>query len=346
VVVTGSQAYDHWFATRPSLGRDEFCLRVGLDPARPFLLYLCSSPFIAPHEVGFVRRWIAGIRSSAHPDLRSLGVLVRPHPQNWKQWEGVDLSAEFDNVTFWPRTGVNPIGGEARAEYFNSMYHSEAVVGVNTSAMIESGIIGRPVYSIRSDEFSATQEGTLHFQHLKNVEGGLLHLADTLDDHLRQIAILLTGDGSESRGARRFIQAFIRPHGLDVPATPLVAGEIERLGSQGHAARGSAGMLVRALRVMLVPLAVAATVATMERAKLRSIVLHWTRPSRLVLRAGVARLIYLARFFRRLPGRLFRVTLLVGRHALVLPARWLLHRSKMRVHALLVWRKGQPDQIP
>jgi hypothetical protein len=105
-------------------------------------------------------------------------------------------------------------------------------------------------------------------------------------------------------------------------------------------------MLVRALRVMLVPLAVAATVATMERAKLRSIVLHWTRPSRLVLRAGVARLIYLARFFRRLPGRLFRVTLLVGRHALVLPARWLLHRSKMRVHALLVWRKGQPDQIP
>ncbi len=43
--------------------------------------------------------------------------------------------------------------------------------------MIESGIVGRPVYSVAAEEFAATQEGTLHFQHLKNVEGGLLHLA-------------------------------------------------------------------------------------------------------------------------------------------------------------------------
>ena len=71
VLVTGSQAYDHWFSTRPSVDREAFCRQVGLDPARPFLLYLCSSPFIAPHEVGFVRRWIAAIRASADPRLRT-----------------------------------------------------------------------------------------------------------------------------------------------------------------------------------------------------------------------------------------------------------------------------------
>ena len=38
--------------------------------------------------------------------------------------------------------------------------------------MIESGIIGRPVYTVQAEEFAATQEGTLHFQHLKNVDGG------------------------------------------------------------------------------------------------------------------------------------------------------------------------------
>src|SRR5688572_28585109 len=47
VVVTGAQAYDHWFATEPSEDRAAFCTRAGLDTSRPFFLYLCSSPFIA-----------------------------------------------------------------------------------------------------------------------------------------------------------------------------------------------------------------------------------------------------------------------------------------------------------
>ena len=64
------------------------------------------------------------------------------------------------------------------------MYHADAVVGVNTSGMIESGIIGRPVYAVQVEEFAATQDGTLHFQHLKNVDGGLLHLSSTLDEHV------------------------------------------------------------------------------------------------------------------------------------------------------------------
>jgi hypothetical protein len=210
---------------------------------------------------------------------------------------------------------------------------------VNTSAMIESGIIGRPVYSVRSEEFAATQEGTLHFQHLKNVEGGLLHLAGTLDEHLAQLVALLASDGAESRSARRFVQAFIRPHGLHVAATPRVAAEIEQLGAS-RAVRRDSSLIARVARLVLAPIAVAATVATMERAKLRSIVLHWTRPTRLMLRALVSRLIYVARFFRRLPGRVIRLALLVGRHLVVLPARTVVHRSKMRLHEFLVWRKG------
>ena len=124
MLVTGAQAYDHWFSTQP-VGRSRRVLPAGrLDPARPFLLYLCSSPFIAPEEVGFVRRWIAAIRGERDRGLRTAGLLVRPHPQNWKQWRDVDLAAEFDNVAFWPKTGVNPIGGTARSDYFDSIYHS------------------------------------------------------------------------------------------------------------------------------------------------------------------------------------------------------------------------------
>src|SRR6185503_3732849 len=150
VVVTGAQAYDHWFAFRPSTTREQFGARVGLPADRPYVLYLCSSPFIAPYEVDVVRRWIDGIRASGKAPLASAGILVRPHPQNAAQWQDVDLSAH--GAAIWPRAGANPIGPETRGEYYDSMYHAHAVVGVNTSALIESGIVGRPVFSFRVPE--------------------------------------------------------------------------------------------------------------------------------------------------------------------------------------------------
>ncbi|MEQ1730934.1 MAG: hypothetical protein ABL982_21405, partial [Vicinamibacterales bacterium] len=227
VVVTGSQAYDHWFSRQVSTTRQEFCDRIGLSAAKPYLLYLCSSPFITPHEVPFIRRWITAVRSSEDLDVRSLGLMIRPHPQNAMQWKDVDFG-EYGQVAIWPRAGANPIDADARAEYYDSMFHSRAVVGVNTSALIESGIVGRVVLSLVVDEFAGTQEGTLHFQHLKNAGGGLLRLASTLDEHITQVSRLIHDDPNNDQAKiRGFVQAFIRPHGLDVPATPRVVAAIE-----------------------------------------------------------------------------------------------------------------------
>jgi hypothetical protein len=224
VVVTGAQAYDHWFAQRPSAAREPFCARVGLPAERPYLLYLCSSPFIAPHEVDVVRRWIRAIRGSAHEPLRTAGVLVRPHPQNAAQWADVSVT-EFGDVAIWPRAGANPIGLDARGEYYDSMHHAHAVVGVNTSALIESGIVGRLVFSFRVPELSGTQEGTLHFRHL--TRGGLLQLADTVDEHVSQLQRSFDSAVHDRKRVQRFIEMFVRPYGLDEPATPRVVRAIE-----------------------------------------------------------------------------------------------------------------------
>ena len=80
---------------------------------------------------------------------------------------------------------------ESRADYFDSLHHSAAVVGLNTSAFIEAGIARRPVLAILPQEFSASQEGTLHFRYL--IEGGLLTTSRSLEEHAAQLATMLAG---------------------------------------------------------------------------------------------------------------------------------------------------------
>jgi hypothetical protein len=225
VVVTGAQCFDHWFGRRPSRGREAFCAAVGLPAERPYLLYVGSALFAgSPSEAAFVQRWIAAIRASADPALRSCAVLVRPHPQRMREWDGVDLSTLGD-VAVW---GGNPVTDQARADYFDSLAHSRAVVGLNTSAFLEAAIAGRPVLAILPDEFRDNQEGTLHFGYLSTVGGGLLRTSRTLDEHRDQLSQLLaTPDGRVAHEA--FVRAFIRPHGLDQPATPVFADAVEAL---------------------------------------------------------------------------------------------------------------------
>jgi hypothetical protein len=260
VVVTGAQAYDHWFETKPSMTREQFCAQVGLDPGEPILLYLCSSPFIAPYEVGFVRQWIAAIRSSGNERLRRAGLLIRPHPQN--------------------------------------------------------------------------------------VDGGLLHLAYTFDVHIAQLSELLAGGAGEDEKARRFVESFVRPHGLGVAATPRLVDSLEAFATTPAVAPHAASALDRAIRGLLVPLAVLASALTMERAKFRSMMLHLTRPTRLRIRGLVTRTKYAGRFIVRAASHSLRVTLALIRRALF-PVRWTWRRVKFFASVALARAAGteRGDQI-
>jgi hypothetical protein len=239
VRVLGAWSYDHWFDWQPSTSREEFCARVGLRPDRPIALYVCSSGFVARDEVAFVRRWLAALRARGN----EAGVIVRPHPRNAAQWAGVEL--DDPQAVVWPKLGEEPLESESRKNYFDSIYHSAAVVGINTSAQIESAVVGRPVHTVLADEFRETQQGTLHFQYLKD---GHLWVGQTLDEHLAQLEESLRGREDDGRN-ERFLLAFVRPRGLDVAATPLYVETLEELGSEPRPEpeRGPAPLLRRAL---------------------------------------------------------------------------------------------------
>jgi hypothetical protein len=248
VFPTGAQAYDHWFTWRPSTTREEFCAPLGLDPGQPFLLYMCSSGFIAgTSEVPFVTRWLGELR--ARPGLERVGVLVRPHPAHAEIWRGVQLPGP--QAAVWKVDGTEPVTADRKNEFFDSMYHSAGVVGVNTSALVESAIVGKPVFTLLAPEFEQTQAGTLHFEMIAGAEG-MLDVAETMDEHAAHLAAALADPSYGEERRWTFLRAFVRPHGVDEPATDRLVGVLEEQAARPKQAL-SDPLGRRLLRLLLVP---------------------------------------------------------------------------------------------
>lgn len=235
IAVTGAHVYDSWFE-RTASPRETFCASVGLDPDRPFLLYLGGALFPSPiTEARFALDWVRALRGSEDPLMRDVQILLRPHPTRADEWAAVDFSGEHDVIA--PGSdGRMPVAADAKQYFYDSLFHSAAVAGLNTSAMIEAGIIGRRVLSVHAPEFATSQTGTIHFQYLTEVAGGLLRMAGDMPEHLAHLGATLREAPAGENPNRRFIEAFVRPHGIDRPAAPFFADAVEAAAARGRRA--------------------------------------------------------------------------------------------------------------
>jgi len=225
VVVTGAARFDDFFDRRPASSRSEFCAQYGLDPSRPMLVYLGSSQLTGPNEMELIRRWAEAIRTCGHATLRDCALLIRPHPALSQSWESVDYS-DLGQVA----VSLHASRG-ADQELYDSLYHSHAAVGLNTSAMLEAAIVGRPVHTLVVPGFDEGQIGTMHFRYLVEAFGGLATVATSLEEHIEQLAPLVEGPPIVSERSRAFAGHFLRPAGIDAPVSRTLANEIERVGT-------------------------------------------------------------------------------------------------------------------
>lgn len=255
ITITGSQVFDDWFDRAPSTSRDAFCTRVGLRPDRPIVLYVCSSLLegSAP-EPPFVVQWARHVRSSGHPILRDCGILVRPHHEHGEAWRKVKLDG-IDNVACWPRMGETPVDAGSKNDYYDSLYHSAVTVGLNTSAMIEAAILGKPVHTILPPQFHDSQEGTVHFHYLLDEQQGLLHSARSLDEHAPKLAGTLEGTAPDPDRSLRFVRTFVRPRGLETAATTRVVEAMEEIAASPAPAPMPAPVWTHLIRPLLQPFA-------------------------------------------------------------------------------------------
>ena len=246
ITVTGAQGFDEWFSMRPSVLREEFCRELGLDPDKPTLLYVCSAilkrhvvPGIvsAGHtELAYFSRWITALRNSDDARLRDANVIIRPHPKREQRWDDIDLSA-WGRVVVHPRHGRLPNNRDSKTIFFDSLFHSEAVVGISTSAMIEAGIVGRAAMTILDPDYAQGQVEMQHFQYLLKVGDGLLIAADTYEQHVEQLKHQLDNPTESTSRIAAFVDAFVRPLGREQTATPLVAKAILQVAARGPGRR-------------------------------------------------------------------------------------------------------------
>ena len=218
VIPTGAQNWDFWFDRAPARDRRAFCERVGLDPDRPYVLYLESSGYVGG-ERELLPEWRAALPAA-------LQVLVRPHPQvHEPAWP------RLDGVAVWPREPTEPLSQEARDDFFDSVHHCAAAVGVNTSAFIEAALLDKPSFSLTLPRFRKGTADTVHFHYLRADNGGPTRTAETLDEHVRQLEEALQHNGPDP-AARRFVERFVRPNGRDVAAGPRFVAALEQLAAR------------------------------------------------------------------------------------------------------------------
>lgn len=225
IVVTGSPRFDPWFE-QP----DTVAPASGAPDA--YVLYLGSSRSIAPDEVPFVRevsRWLGRDPRTAH-----LRVKVLPHPQNQEQWRGI----REPGLEVIDRNGF-PLGSRETQLLRESLRSAQAVVAVNTSAVLEAAVLGRRVLSMRHPAFEEMFAETYHMRYLLEENGGSVHLTESPDDFVEEVARELdpaTRAAAEPH-VRAFASAFLRPRGSERRAASVVAEELERLADTRRQAR-------------------------------------------------------------------------------------------------------------
>ena len=222
----GASQFDEWFLPRePRTTRREFCARYGLRETDPIILYLCSSANITKDERWLVSRVRAALDASGSASVRNVQIVVRPHPLNAKYYHDFTLP----NVVFGSRTGALPTTAEAFQVFYDELYHAAATIGVNTSAMLEALIAGKPGITILEEQYRNSQTQIPYFRQL--LESGALYAARVSEEIPGILNNLLEGRDVLAEQRRSFVASYIRPRGLDRNVGEVIAEEIEQVAS-------------------------------------------------------------------------------------------------------------------
>ncbi len=209
VVVVGAPRFDPFFALRSAHRAAGLLLA---DRSRPGDADAALPLFVALHRRGraAVHRVLARRDPRGRRPAATCNVMIRPHPD-------VPFEAAADaagrplartaaghgmgapSIRRCPRAVVLRTTYRTQEAFFECLHHADAVVALNTSAELEAGIAGRPVFTVLANDRSADgQAHTLHFNYLLREHGGFVSYAGD-----SRVARRAAGIGPERAAAGR-----------------------------------------------------------------------------------------------------------------------------------------------
>lgn len=232
IFITGAPRFDRLLDEKGEyiLPREEFCKMAGIDRNKKYLLYVCSTFLVnsefkkALNEDNLVLDIATAFQKN--PRTRAVDVLIRPHPNNTGIVKTL-LEKQPHNISIYPKHGEFPDTEQKRMMFYNSIYHSVAVVGVNTTAFLEVSALDKPCVTIITENFGKTQQ-LPHFHHLTDAD--FLETANGTEELADIIAKILDGVDSRSDQRHAFVENFLRPVEPNKSASEAYADLVEKLG--------------------------------------------------------------------------------------------------------------------
>lgn len=218
--IAGSPFLERWFDDAEPEGRGSLCRRMGVEPARPYVIYLGSSRNIARDEAWVVERLHDRLRRSADPRLRGMSIVIRPHPANVEVFRRLAL----DGVVIWPRGGALPQTADLHHEFRSMLAHATASIGINTTAMSDALLADCPCLTPLLREYDRTQRNANHFRVL--AERDVMVVCDDWRSVESSLTDLLDGIDATRQRRRGFKAWFARPRGIDRSAGDVMAERI------------------------------------------------------------------------------------------------------------------------
>lgn len=223
--LVGAPLFDNFFSSsKPSSSREDFCRKYGLDPERPIVLYIGSSGIFGA-ETQFLKAVRAAFDNSKVENLKKTQIIVRPHPTNRISFK--KMTVGMQDALCIPEIGELPNTETSLQLFYDTLYHSAAVISIGSSGFINALIIDKPAVTVLVDYYKQIQSEAPHFKHL--LDSGAIRIAKDFSELPLFLKEVLDGQDAFRRQRQEFIKNFIRPKGLAHTAGEVVAREIENL---------------------------------------------------------------------------------------------------------------------
>jgi len=215
ISLAGVPQWDHYFSESVTIGREDFCRRIGADPARRLVTLTTTPQELYSHHDHVLR-----VMAAATADGRwaNAQILVRLHPRddlaNYASFEGVPnvIVEKPFRPTVRASDGLAvDITAESQRHLAATLCHSDVIVNVASTIAIESAIFDTPVVNIAFDgelesEFEQSARRYYRFTHYVNItRHDAARVAWTPGDLVRFVGEYLDDPTRDAAGRRKVV---------------------------------------------------------------------------------------------------------------------------------------------